>query len=135
MWIFECMGIDEYKMNPIPGDIYKRGDYYNKGKVFRDIWTWNHGYQYTPEQLGITGILPDTFVDTNGITYRKKEVKEINNFAFSQQGRQGVRLHTPNETGETFIPFVTEKSHVPDSGGWEMSSTWYSLKQRGLLKS
>jgi hypothetical protein len=134
MFVFECQGRDEYSQQPIPNDPWKREQYYNNGKVFRDIWTWNVGYQYTPEQLGITGVLPEFFTDTNGITYRKREVKEIDNHAFSQQGRQGPRLHTPNTTGETFVPFVTEKKQVPDSSGWEQSSTISELKKAGLLK-
>ena len=53
MIAYEVLGRDSYRQEELPNDPYKRGNYYNGGNVFRDIWTWNHGYQYTPEQLTV----------------------------------------------------------------------------------
>lgn len=132
--LYVCLGRDEYRQEELPNDPWKRANYYNDGKVFRDIWTWNHGYEYTPVQLGISEPYPETFTDTNGITYRRIEATAIDNHAFSESARGGPRLHTPNTTGETFIPPQVEKVQIPDSGGWTQSSTVEELKKKGLLK-
>jgi hypothetical protein len=133
MILYELLGRDEYRQEELANDPYKRGNWYNNGNVFRDFWTGYHGKRYTPESLGISPPFPDTFTSIDGLVYRRIE-GELDNHQFENPGMQGPRFYTPNITGETFVPFVTEKPQTIDNTGYEISSTWHSLKERGLLQ-
>lgn len=133
MILYELLGRDEYRQEELIGDPFKRGNWYNNDKVFRDYITGLHGKRYTPESLGITFPYPDYFVDANNLVYRKIE-GELDNHQFENPGMQGPRMFTPNTTGENFVPFVHEKPQEIDNTGYELSSTWHSLKERKLLK-
>jgi hypothetical protein len=133
--IYRCLGLpDQYSGN---FDLSKSGNRTFGRNAQRDIWGFFRGYEAMPSQLGLSGILPDEYVDSFGNRWVKMDVHKVSDnhqfSASSLSGKTGIRtLH-----GHPFIPMVTEKYPPVDENKGiftvNQSSYYSELKKRGLV--